>query len=145
MMIQRPFLMLWSAGRPLQFAVIGIGALVFVLLMFADKTNLTNLEAAEIKNDTRGSLPPLAPDAKLESLLDALNSEAETDKVRILDSIVVSLQARGRYAYAADYAEQQYLLDRSLENLYRVGDLSRRAAQLEFVQKDTTLFGRYSR
>ena len=144
-MMLRPFLSLQSSGRVLQFAIIGIGALVFALLLFADKTNLTNLEAAEIKTDTRGTLPPLAPDEKLESMLESLNSSAESDKVRILDSIVISLQARGRYAYASDYAEQQYLLDRSLENLYRVGDLSRRAAQLDFVQKDTSLFGKYSR
>lgn len=125
---------------------------MFVLLFFADKTHLDNPSLANIaegsiptENSAAGQgLPPLAPDEKLDGWIKALESAKESEKLRILDSIVVSLQSRKRYAYASDYALAKVRADSSFQHLLQAGLLSYEATKLDYVRMDSSLFRRYS-
>ena len=136
----------------LQPVILLTGTLVFFLLFFADKTQLENPTVADISSgempsgvaNSGSNLPPLAPDEKLDSWVNMLDAANKEEKLRLLDSIVVSLQARKRYDYAAKYANELVKLDSSLQNQLLVGKLSYRASKLEFVQADSNLFRLYS-
>jgi len=136
----------------LQLIIVLVGLIVFILLFFADKTHLENPTIADIsvgtipdKTRTAGEgLPPLAPDNKLDKWVNILNRSNETEKPRLLDSIIVSLQSRKRFAYASDYANELIKLDSSLQNRLLAGELSYQATKLDFIQADSSLFRRYS-
>lgn len=136
----------------LQPVVLLTGILVFFLLFFADKTQLENptvadIASGEMPSGTQNSeqkLPPLAPDEKLDSWVNALDAANKEEKLRLLDSIIVSLQARKRFDYAAKYAKELVELDSSLQNKLLIGELSYEASRLEFVQADSNLFRLYS-
>ena len=64
--------------------------------------------------------------------------------MRILDSIVINLQSRRRFAYASDYATQFATLDSSLQSLKRAGILSQQASRLSYIQADSVSFRTYS-
>ncbi len=136
------------SGRIMRILVLTLGAAIFLLLLFADKTNLTNAPEAVIGTGARASasskLPPLAPDKKLDGWISSLDQKAGEEKLSILDSIVVTLQARNRFDYASDYADQLVALDRSLERKARAGILSQKATDLEYVSGDSSLLRRYS-
>jgi tetratricopeptide (TPR) repeat protein len=135
--------------------VVGIGVVIFVLLLFADKTNLTNqsdspgLESNTVEVDPgqqkgNGNLPPLAPDEKMDNWLGQLDRKEGLEKARLLDSIVVTLQSRNRFAYAADFAQQRLTVESSLENKLQAGELAQKATRLDFVLADSSLFRKYS-
>jgi len=128
-----------------------IGAVLFLLLLFADKTNLNNQEVANLPAEATGasqtstspSLPPLSPDPKLDQWIAALEEASGKDQLPLLDSVIVNLTARRRFAYAADYAAKQVVaLDRPAYRL-RAGQLGQRALDLEYVSSDTALMRRY--
>jgi tetratricopeptide (TPR) repeat protein len=128
-----------------------IGAVLFLLLLFADKTNLNNQEVANLPAEATGasqtstspSLPPLSPDPKLDQWIAALEEASGKDQLPLLDSVIVNLAARRRFAYAADYAAKQVVaLDRPTYRL-RAGQLGQRALDLEYVSSDTALMRRY--
>lgn len=138
-----------------RWGLIGLGLMVFLLLFFADKTNLTNanpatVAGAEASSNSgatsvpQASLPPLAPDPSLDKQLAALESATREEKLRLLDTIVVSLQARNRLAYAADYAKQLVDLESSLPNQLRAGVLSQQASELTYVAQDSSLLRKYA-
>ncbi|MEL6653625.1 MAG: hypothetical protein AAFQ87_22755, partial [Bacteroidota bacterium] len=140
-----------TKGAIWRWGLIGVGLLVFLLLFFADKSNLTNANPASVASNQEGasalpeaSLPPLAPDPALDRQIAALEVASPEEKLQLLDSIVVSLQARNRLAYAADYAEQLVQLESSLPNQLRAGVLSQQASELPYVAKDSSLSRRYS-
>ncbi len=138
----------------MRLLVLGTGLLVFLLLLFADKTNLTNDPEAIIQGGTASGaavsgalgakLPPLAPDEKLDKWISDASGKTGEEKISILDSIVVNLQARNRFAYAADYADQLVKLESSLGRKAVAGKLSQQATRLEYVSNDTALFRKYS-
>ncbi|MEM6345906.1 MAG: tetratricopeptide repeat protein [Bacteroidota bacterium] len=139
-----------------RWGLIGLGLIVFLLLFFADKTNLTNENPSTVAGaaatTTNGgasavpaaSLPPLAPDPDLDRQIATLESVSEEEKLRLLDTIIVSLQARNRLAYAADYAMQLADLESSLNNQLRAGVLSQKASELSYVARDSSLMLKYS-
>lgn len=138
-----------------RWGLIGLGLIVFLLLFFADKTNLTNENPSTVAGSAatssggasavpEASLPPLAPDPDLDRQIAALESASEEEKLRLLDTIVVSLQARNRLAYAADYAMQLADLESSLSNQLRAGVLSQKASELPYVAQDSSLMLKYS-
>ena len=134
----------------LRWVVIIGGGIVFVLLLFADKTNLTNLPEAVIQPTATGapvsssSLPPLGQDDMLDKWISELETAERDQKTALLDSIVTRLTERGRFAYAADYGEQLLAGDSELATKRRVGELNYRAAKLTFVSADPELFTKYS-
>lgn len=132
----------------MRILVLALGAGIFLLLFLADKTNLTNAPEVVIGTASRATsaanLPPLAPDEKLDGWISALADNTGKEKVGILDSIVVTLRARNRFAYASDYAAQLTELESSLERKLLTGILSQKATDLEYVRNDTALLSRYS-
>ena len=137
-----------SSGAITRILVLTLGAGIFLLLFFADKTNLTNTPEVVIGTGARASapskLPPLAPDEKLDGWISSLDKKTGEEKVGILDSIVITLQARNRFDYASDYADQLVTLERSLERKALAGILSQKASDLEYVGNDSSLLRRYS-
>ena len=144
-----------NTGRVLQILIIGLGTAVFLLLFFADKTNLTNRKSSELSTGSSGSatvespqesaaLPPLAPDATLDQLIQNLSGQEGEEKIRLLDTIVVSLQARNRWAYASDYALQMVSINSSLQNQLLVGRMSQLATTLPYIQQNPALLKQYT-
>ncbi len=139
-------------GSIFRIGLIGVGLLVFLLLFFADKSNLTNENPTTVgganasRNESvSGDLPPLAPDAQLDRQIAAFGAETgKLEKIRLLDTIIVSLQARNRLAYAANYAEQLVLLDSSLQNRLQAGALSQQATELPYIASNSELMTRYN-
>ncbi|MEO1448009.1 MAG: tetratricopeptide repeat protein [Bacteroidota bacterium] len=131
----------------IRWIILGVGALVFVLLLFADKTNLNSSDGLDIAAPTqqsRSALPPLAPDVATDALLARLDKAEGAERLGILDSIIVSLQARNRTALAADYAYEALSIDRSLVRLRQAGTLHYQATQLPYVAQDSILFRTYA-
>ena len=127
-----------------RIVVIVIGLLLTGLLFFANKTNLESSSAKKLtENATSGlegqGLPPLAPEPKLDSWIDSVDFAKESEKIRILDSIVLNLQARNRFDYAALYAERILVLDSSLHRVLLAGELNQKAMRMPFVQKDSVM------
>ncbi|MEM8900034.1 MAG: tetratricopeptide repeat protein [Bacteroidota bacterium] len=132
----------------LRWVVIIGGGIVFILLLFADKTNLTNLPEAVIQSSASpaggSKLPPLGSDPKLDEWIAALSELEGAQKARLLDSVVSRLADRGRFAYAADYGEQLLTVENNIDTKRRLGILNYRASKLTFVSSDPELFGKYS-
>lgn len=134
----------------LRASVIGIGLIITALLFFANKTNLDSSTEVQLRSTTStatsssSNLPPLAPEPMLNSWIDSLNLVKGSKKIRILDSIIVNLQARKRFAYAADYADQLVSLDSSFKNILLAGELSQKSLNLPYVQQDTALRRTYA-
>ncbi|HHG84839.1 MAG TPA: hypothetical protein ENJ82_08815 [Bacteroidetes bacterium] len=143
--------------------VLFIGLLVFVLLIFADKTNLkeesaTGLggatkQAATTKQGTNSAssdvllsmLAPLEPVASTSKLLSALQDEKDPGKrSELLREIVTDFRNNGRLDAAAVYAGE--LADQSpdTKNLIVAGALFRNAALLPAVSQDSSLFRMFS-
>lgn len=139
-----------NGGNFLRIAVLVLGVAVCLLLFFADKTNLNNqtnsaLARSEVAAVNRSSsLPPLAPDPQFDGWVSALEGTEGQTRVSLLDSITGLLMARGRYAYAADYAAQLAETEATVSNRLQAGKLSQMATQLEFVAQDSALFRKYS-
>jgi outer membrane protein len=135
----------------LRVGIVAFGGLLCVLLFLADKTNLNNESSASIgqpatlagSSQAAATLPPLAPDARLEQWQSILNQREGSAKVEILDSVIQLLSDRNRLAYAADYAAQRATLQPNLEYQVAAGVLSQRATELDYVRNDTTLLTRY--
>lgn len=141
------------SNRISQLIIVSVGVLVFLLLFFADKSNLDNPSLADVSQDALPGaareamgkgLPPLAPDDTFNAWVGALKDANQEEKIALLDSIVVSLQERSRFAFASDYATQLIALDSTQQTLERAAMLSRQAMQLDFVQADSSLFRRYA-
>ncbi len=131
--------------------VIAVGVLTTGLLFFANKTNIETTGEVQLRSTlsasvspTEGRLPPLAPEPRLNSWIDSLNTTKGSKKIRILDSIIINLQARKRFAYAANYADQLVSLDSSLNNILLAGMLNQEALNLPYVQQDTSLRRTYA-
>jgi tetratricopeptide (TPR) repeat protein len=141
------------SGKLLRLIVIGVGAILLVLLMLADKTNLNSQEGRTLEATARpagasalpeGKLPPLAPDEELDAWiaeLDELQGEAKKQR---LDQIVERLNERKRYAYAAQYAEQAVALSPDLQAKLNTGRLYQQASRLEYIASDSVLFQQYA-
>lgn len=136
--------------RLLRAGVLLLGLVVFGLLWFADKTNLENEQSLEVAVPAAvpasggEALPPLPPDPQLDSWQSTLSGLTGAGRLPWLDSLVTTLSARNRYAYAADFAAERANIDSSLANLLTAGQLSQRATRLDYVQADSNLFQRYS-
>lgn len=144
-----------SSGKFLRGGVIFVGGLIFLLLFFADKTNLNNRtvsgvsatsvpSAARTNEGITAGLPPLAEDPQLDSWIAALDGKSNGEATVLLDSIVGELEERKRFAFASDYAQQAAVYDSSLQSILRVGKLSQQASNLPYVKQDSALFRKYS-
>jgi len=142
-----------SQGNLQRLIVIGIGAVLLVLLLFADKTNLNNQDAAALEANSpsasasslpTGKLPPLASDEKLDAWMAEVEEVSGTAQQALLDSIINRLSARKRYAYAVSYATRALAFDSSLQAKRRLGRLNQEASRLEYIAQDSVLFGQYS-
>lgn len=135
----------------LRMIILILGGALFVLLLFADKTNLTNKPSAEIEatgvaqpsSTTSSQLPPLAPDPQLDQWMKELEGAKDEEKGVLLDSIVQTLTVRRRLAYAADYATLRADLDPTLAHQLAAGVLSQQATELTYVQADSVMSRRY--
>ena len=140
-----------TSGKWLRIGIIGLGSVVFLLLLFADKTNLNNPDQAsavssEVPSQANkpSALPPLAPDPKLDGWVAALTRASSEEKKDLLDSIAGTLVERNRFGYAANYLEQKVEKDRSLEVLKEAGIMNQKATELSYVMSDTALFRTFS-
>lgn len=136
------------SNASLQIIVVLVGLLVFAGVFFADKTNLNNKD--ELAVSAGGNATQVAASAELEKdsiiqpWVDSLNLRKGKEKLPYLDSIVVNLQARKKFALASDYAIQRIESDSSLASLRKIADLSTEAVKMEKVQQDTSLFRRHA-
>ncbi|MDX1907822.1 MAG: tetratricopeptide repeat protein [Bacteroidia bacterium] len=134
-------------GLGLRVTVAGVGIVVFVLLLLADKSNLSSRKTQAITETgvvsegggSTAQLPPLAPDAQTDQLLARLEAAAPAAQHALLDSVVAVLSARKRYDVAAGYARQAAEADTSLSHLLTAGTLYQQALTLEHVSRDTVL------
>jgi len=136
------------SNSSLQIIVVVLGLLVFAGVFFADKTNLNNKD--ELAVSASGNATQVAVSAELEKdsiiqpWVDSLNLRKGKEKLPYLDSIVVNLQARKKFALASDYAIQRIESDSSLASLRNIADLSTEAVKMDKVQQDTSLFRRHA-
>jgi tetratricopeptide (TPR) repeat protein len=151
----------WQHG-----AVILVGLLVFVLLLFADKTNLDDEKGAALggragdggktenaaapaskgqTTDLMALLPADDSPATVAQLRTALEAETNAEaRVKLYQQVVEGYSAVGRVDLAAIYAADLAAEVPQVRNLVVAGALFRNASQLPFVQADTNLFRRFS-
>lgn len=132
------------SNSALQIIVVLVGILVFAGVFFADKTNLNNdknlaVSASGVANVTKASTE-LEKDTEIQPWVDSMLIRKGKEKLPYLDSIVVNLQARKKFALASEYSLQRIDIDSSLQNLRQVADFSKQAVKMEKVQNDTSLF-----
>lgn len=139
-----------QSGNLLRGIVLGVGAILFVLLFLADKTNLTNKKKTglEVANATASQaegivLPPLQ-EPGLQNLLSEANQAEGQAKVQSLQTLVDSLRSNNRLAHAAKYAQSLAALESSLQNQLNAGTLSYKATKSTLVQADSVLFRKFS-
>lgn len=140
--------------------VVLVGLLVFVLLLFADKTNLTDDEADQIDRSGETAsdetpeaetpellslIPPPAPTGELSEMEAQLN-EASSAEARedLLRQIVAGYRESGRLDVAAVYAGELAAEDPSPKNLLVAGALFRNANRMPSMQTDTVAFRSFS-
>jgi tetratricopeptide (TPR) repeat protein len=136
--------------RVLQIAVLALGMAVLLGVFFADKTLLTNQVQVSMNATPNAAkqdgISPLAADPQTDSLLSLLGAAtANEEKARILQDIVLNLQARKRPDHAAAYAGQLVELQRSLPHLVQAGKIAYEASQWDYVAADTTLSREFAR
>ncbi len=136
--------------RVLQIAVLALGLAVLLGVFFADKTLLTNQVQVSMNATPNAAkqdgISPLAADPQTDSLLSLLGAAtANEEKARILQDIVLNLQARKRPDHAAAYAGQLVELQRSLPHLVQAGKIAYEASQWDYVAADTTLSREFAR
>jgi tetratricopeptide (TPR) repeat protein len=145
--------------------VVGFGLLVFVLLLFADKTNLSEDEADEIDSGTENGassarpeqesapdaeelldlLTPFTPDDNLKVLLTALEQEKDKDaRSDLLREIVEGAQNAGRVDVAAVYAGILADEQPDPKNQLVAGALYRNANRTPAMLQDTVAFRKFS-
>ncbi len=146
-----------KSSRFWQILTLALGVTVLLAVFFADKTLLSNqvqvvmadpAQAGESGQQASSSttISPLASDPQTESLLADLASASDVqEKARILNELVVNLQARNRPDHAVQYASQLVDLDRSFPHLIQAGKLAYEATQLEYVHQDTVLTRNFAR
>lgn len=143
-----------SSGKIQRIIVLVFGVIMCLLLFFADKTNLTNRSesvvgsnSVSVTNESTGvtnSIPPLASDPKVDQWIKNLENVSGSEKLTLLDSIILNLETRKRFVYASQYASDALAEDPSEERKKQVGRLSYLATQMDFVQQDSALFQRLS-
>ena len=143
-----------SSGKIQRIIVLVFGVIMCLLLFFADKTNLTNRSesvvgsnSVSVTNESTGvtnSIPPLASDPKVDQWIKNLENVSGSEKLTLLDSIILNLETRKRFVYASQYASDALAENPSEERKKQVGRLSYLATQMDFVQQDSALFQRLS-
>ena len=143
-----------SSGKIQRIIVLVFGVIMCLLLFFADKTNLTNRSesvvgsnSVSVTNESTGvtnSIPPLASDPKVDQWIKNLGNVSGSEKLTLLDSIILNLETRKRFVYASQYASDALAENPSEERKKQVGRLSYLATQMDFVQQDSALFQRLS-
>lgn len=147
----------WQHG-----AVLLVGLLVFVLLLFADKTNLDDENGAALggrAGDEKGSaapagsvnsdllsiLPPDESPAEIAQLRTALEAETGAqERVDLYHRIVEGYQSAGRMDLAAVYAAALAEEVPDAKNFVVAGALFRNAASQPSISSDSSLFRRLS-
>ncbi|MCI4669104.1 MAG: tetratricopeptide repeat protein [Bacteroidia bacterium] len=139
------------SGVVLRAIVLGVGAILFILLFLADKTNLTNkkktgLEVADISGpgQNEGINLPKLEDPKFLSLINEVEKAEASTKAGILRTLVDSLDRNFQWAYAAKYADVLLAAESSLQNQQKAGVLAYKATQTTMVQADSVLFRKFS-
>ena len=133
----------------LRVIIVGAGAVLFLLLFFADKTNLDGKESLAVQETipspetSVANLPPFPEDQPLKGQVERLPNVEGDRKLALLDSIVAELRSLDLYPFAADFAAQKLQLQSSLPNRLETGGLARRAMELDYVQSDSVLARRY--
>lgn len=139
-----------QSGNLLRGIVLGVGAILFVLLFLADKTNLTNKKKTGIEvnatsvTQSNGIILPALQDPGLQSLaIEAEKAEGEA-QIEALTALVDTLEASRNMAHAAKYAQSLAVLESSLQNQLKAGTLAYKATQSTLVQADSNLFRTFS-
>lgn len=135
------------------YGVMGLGVLVFVLLLFADKTNLNNNPTESVRgsetvngapNDAANEPAKMSVNTAnpaLQQKISELEAEANADrKVALLKEIVEGFQAEGNSKVAAAYAGTLADLQPNAENYLVAGALHRFAAHQPDVMADSIQF-----
>lgn len=134
----------------LRVAVLAAGGLLFVLLLFADKSNLTNEtrpvlgSASAATSSGASTLPPLAADATTDALIARAEKETGDARATALDSLVSLLEQRKRFDHAARYAQALAGLQNTPAARLRAGSLALEATRLEHISGDSLLFREFS-
>jgi len=116
------------------FVVIVLSLLVFVGLLFVDKTSLKSTKSNEVKSsDNRNSSNSVVVDESIKSQLDQLekklsNVQLASEKLQILDQLVSLSMNNGLIDYAVKYQKQ--IVEMNNEDhlsLQKLGDLALQA------------------
>ncbi|MEM6803986.1 MAG: hypothetical protein AAF696_21450, partial [Bacteroidota bacterium] len=136
------------SNASLQIIVLLLGLLVFGSVFFADKSNLNNRDKLSVSADGVASRVSLSLELERDSIIqpwvDSLSLRKGEEKLPFLDSIVVNLQARKKFALASEYAFQRIESDSSLASLLQIAKLSTSAVKMRSVQADTARFRVYA-
>ncbi len=139
------------SGMLLRGVVLGVGVILFVLLLLADKTNLTNREKTGLKvaEATQGAVEqrvelPEWEDQTYQDLLRKLEAAEGQQRIPVLDSMVSLATKNGRLAHAANYAGERAALDSSLNSQLQAGILAYQATKTPLVMGDSVRFRKFS-
>ncbi len=135
-----------TSGFVLRSIVIGLGVVLFALLFFADKTQLSTKNKPSVgattteNNQVSNKRPALSPDANTDKWIEKAKKTEGKDKLNALDSVIYYLSARHRYDVAWDYAVAKVGIDNSLTNKLQVGKIGLKAIEdLSFSGEDSVL------
>lgn len=143
-------------------AVIGFGLLVFVLLIIADKSNISDEKAENVTEESSAVKsegiddPEVQPraenhtlvlpagadaDSSLQKLVKAYEESPDADgRLHALKDLVAVLQQRGNLAEAAPNAAAVAVLEPSVKNFLVAGAIYRNANLLPAAVADTNLY-----
>lgn len=133
------------SGFLLRSLVIGLGLALFILLFFADKTQLTTKNKPSVEGTAGHNVaqqkdrPALSPDVATDTWIEKAAKAEGKDKIIALDSVINLLSARKRFDVAWEYAVEKVRIDSSLHNKLLAGELGTKALSLDFIAKDSVL------
>ncbi|MEL6132638.1 MAG: tetratricopeptide repeat protein [Bacteroidota bacterium] len=139
-----------SSGSLLRIIILLVGGATFVLLFFANKTNLntkpgpgTTAVVNENATGVEEQLLPIQDPALAQELVRAEGMEGK-EKVTLLDSLTHVLEGNGRFDQAALLANELASLDPTVPRKLKAGILSYEASQIPTIANDSLLFRSFS-
>ncbi|MEL6696021.1 MAG: tetratricopeptide repeat protein [Bacteroidota bacterium] len=139
-----------SSGSLLRIIILIVGSVTFLLLFFANKTNLNTKPGPDTAGRTvvesagiQDQLPPIQDPILAQEIVRAQNAPEE-EKAPLLDSLTHTLEGNGRLDQAALLAHELALLAPTVPRKLKAGILSYEASQMPTISNDSLLFRAFS-
>lgn len=120
-----------NANLTAKIAVVLGGVLLFLLVFFADKTQLTNpaaeLDGASTKETDQATEMP--QDSMLLAWVGRAEQVKDKSQLAVLDSLISKLSSFKRWDLAVKYAEKKLNLSQSVQDQFLLGEVAQKAYQ----------------